>query len=300
MSQSYKQIFRLKVYSPKFIGAFLLFVDLLFNTYHNENIFALRKSLILNPHTMEPTREHNSHPDSSRKKGMLGLIVILAGLALLLLNTGFISENLRHIIISWPMLLLAIGVISLIGAENRVPGIILMLIGGFFLFPRLFDLNINFSHLFWPLILICLGVLILFRRFPHPSNWKQRLGTSPRNAAAASDQGYIFEDHIFSGTEKRIVNSDFKGGRINVLFGGVKLDLSQAGLAEGTNELEVNVVFGGATIILPCDWKIQLKNTSIFGGFSDKRFCIKESSDPSRFLVIKASAIFGGGEIKTY
>ena len=249
---------------------------------------------------MEPHPEHKSHYDNYQKKGMLGIIVILAGLALLLFNTGFIPDYFRHIIISWPMLLVAIGIVSLIGAENRIPGIILVVIGGFFLFPRIFDLNINFAHLFWPLILICLGILILFRRFPHPRDWSHRLGTSPRNVTAASDQGFVFEDHIFSGTEKRIINKEFKGGRVNVIFGGIKLDLTQASLAEGTHDLEVNVIFGGATIIVPCEWKIQLKNTSVFGGFSDKRFCIKEAADPSRVLTIRASAVFGGGEIKTY
>ncbi|MCX6281671.1 MAG: DUF5668 domain-containing protein [Bacteroidetes bacterium] len=249
---------------------------------------------------MDPNPENKTHYDNYRKKGMLGIIVILAGLALLLFNTGFLPYYFRHIIISWPMLLVAIGIVSLMGAENRVPGIILIVVGGFFLFPRIFDLDINFAHLFWPLILISIGVLILFRKFPHPRDWKHRMGPSSQNSAAASDQGYIFEDHIFSGTEKRIINKDFKGGRVNVIFGGVKIDLTQATLAEGSNELEVNVVFGGATIIVPCEWKIQLKNTSIFGGFSDKRFCLKEAADPSRVLIIKASAVFGGGEIKTY
>ncbi|TRZ69556.1 MAG: hypothetical protein D4R97_09710 [Bacteroidetes bacterium] len=298
--QSYEQILILKETCPQFVGAFPQFVDFSFICDRSYNTFAFRKMLILKSNTMEPNSEHKTHYDSSQKKGMLGIIVILAGLALLLLNTGFIPYFLRHIIISWPMLLIAIGVISLIGAENRIPGIILIVIGSFFLFPRIFDLDINFAHLFWPLILICVGILILFRRFPHPREWKHRMGPSAGNTTAASDQGHIFEDHIFSGTEKRIVNKEFKGGRVNVIFGGIKLDLSQASLAEGTNDLELNVIFGGATIIVPCDWKIQLKNTSIFGGFSDKRFCVKEPSDQSRILVIRASAVFGGGEIKTY
>lgn len=249
---------------------------------------------------MEPRPEHKTRYDSHQKKGMLGIVVILAGLALLLFNTGFLPDYFRHILISWPMLLIAIGVVSLMGSGNRVPGIILIVIGGFFLLPRIFDLNMNFASLFWPLVLMCVGVLILFRRFPHPRQWKHNMGTSPENAATASDQGYIFEDHIFSGTEKRIINKEFKGGRVNVIFGGAKLDLTQASLAEGINELEINVVFGGATIIVPCEWKIQLKNTSIFGGFSDKRFCVKESPEPTKVLLIKASAVFGGGEIKTY
>jgi predicted membrane protein len=248
---------------------------------------------------MEPHPEHKTHDDNSRRKGFLGIIIVLAGLSLLFFNTGLFPGYFRHIIFSWPMLLLVIGVVSFFGSESRIPGIILILIGSFFLVPRIFDLDISFAHIFWPLILISVGILVLFRRFPHPGQWKRRMSNSPGSAAAA-DQGFVFEDHIFSGTEKRIVNKYFKGGRINVLFGGIKLDLSQALLAEGTNDLEVNVVFGGATIIVPCEWKIQLKNTSIFGGFSDKRFCIKEATDQTRVLVIKASAVFGGGEIKTY
>jgi len=160
---------------------------------------------------MEPHPEHKSHYDNYRKKGLLGVIIIFAGLALLLFNTGIFPEYFRHIIFSWPMLLLIIGIVSLIGSENRIPGVILMLIGGFFLMPRVFDFNISFTHLFWPLILICLGILILVRRFPHPGHWKQRLANSP-NAGAALDQGYVFEDHIFSGTEKRIISKEFRGG----------------------------------------------------------------------------------------
>jgi hypothetical protein len=52
--------------------------------------------------------------------------------------------------------------------------------------------------------------------------------------------------------------------------------------------------------VVPSDWKVQLKMTSILGGFNDKRTFIKESPDPSRILIIKGTAIFGGGEIKSY
>jgi predicted membrane protein len=249
---------------------------------------------------MEPNNENKNYHDSHRKKGILGIIVILAGTALLLVNTGIIPHFLRHIVISWPMLLIAIGFLSLVVSENRLPGSILILVGGFFLFPRIFGLDISFASIFWPLLLISLGVLILFRRFPHPGKWKPNPGAQPLGTEGAADQGYVMEDHIFSGTEKKIVNKDFRGGRINTIFGGVKLDLTQCSLAEGTQVLEVNVVFGGATLIVPCEWKIQLKNTSVFGGFTDKRYCIKENPDSNSMLIIKASSVFGGGEIKTY
>ena len=77
-------------------------------------------------------------------------------------------------------------------------------------------------------------------------------------------------------------------------------DVIQATLADGVSELEVNTIFGGVTLIVPADWKVQLKMTSIMGGFSDKRSYVKENSDPSRVLIIKGSTIFGGGELKSY
>ena len=36
------------------------------------------------------------------------------------------------------------------------------------------------------------------------------------------------------------------------------------------------------------------------GGFSDKRLVIKEAADPNKVLIVRGSAIFGGGEIKSY
>ncbi|MCK9422330.1 MAG: cell wall-active antibiotics response protein [Bacteroidales bacterium] len=234
------------------------------------------------------------HEESRQiKKYTLGVIVIIAGLLLLLVNTGFLPYEFQHILISWQMLLIAIGIVSLFSSESRTPGTILILIGVIFILPRIFDLPFNAMHLFWPLILIAIGVLILFRRIPH-GPWHPGINrqSQPR------DDGYIFEDNIFSGTKNRIIQQVFRGGHINCIFGGSELDLSQATLAEGINELEVNTIFGGVTITVPSDWKVQLKITSILGGFTDKRTYLKESPDPSRILIIKGSVIFGGGEIK--
>lgn len=247
---------------------------------------------------MEPNEQ--KHEDRRQiKKYSFGVIVIIAGLILLLGNTGILPYELQHIIISWQMLLIAIGVVSLFTSESRTPGSILILIGGIFILPRIFQFFFNYSfdamHLFWPLILIAVGILILFRRMPHHP-WRPGFNRQSQPL----DEGYVHEENIFSGGKQRIMHQVFRGGHINCIFGGSELDLTQATLAEGINELEVNTIFGGVTIIVPADWKIQLKMTSILGGFSDKRAYVKESPDPSRILIIKGSAIFGGGEIKSY
>jgi len=243
---------------------------------------------------MEPNTEKYSN-GRRMKKYALGVVIILAGFILLASNTGFFPYELKHILFSWPMILIAIGMISLFGSESRTPAYILLIIGGIFLLPRIFEVSFDIMHLFWPAILIAIGVLILVKRAPH----RPRMPFNAEAGKQVFDDGYIHEEHIFSGSKTR-VSQLFRGGHVNCVFGGAEIDLTQATLADGINELEVNTIFGGVTIIVPGDWKVSLKTTSILGGFSDKRVHIKEPSDPSRLLIIKGSTIFGGGEIKSY
>ncbi len=157
-------------------------------------------------------------------------------------------------------------------------------------------MTFNVTHLFWPVMLIAIGVLILTRRSPRDL-WHNSFQS---RTSQSLDDGYVHEENIFSGAKQRVIHQVFRGGHINCIFGGSELDLTQATLADGVSELEVNTIFGGVTLIVPADWKVQLKMTSIMGGFADKRSYIKESPDSSKMLIIKGSTIFGGGEIKSY
>lgn len=240
---------------------------------------------------MEP---HKDRPETHITRNFaLGALVIAAGLILLLSNMHILSYEAKHIFFSWQMLLIGIGVISLFGNGNKTPGYILIIIGGVFLIPKIFNLDFNIMSLFWPAILIAIGILILLKRMP------KRPIRQNFSMHDVSPEGYIHEDNIFSGGKQKITH-EFKGGQINCIFGGSEIDLTQATLGEGINDLEVNTIFGGVTLIVPDDWKIQLKMTSILGGFSDKRSFVKDNPDPSRMLIIRGSTIFGGGEIKSY
>jgi len=245
---------------------------------------------------METTNE-NFPKQKQMKKGAFGVIVILAGLLLLAFNFDILSGDFRHVIFSWQMLLITIGLVSLFTSESRTPGLILVFIGGFFIIPEIFDFHISFIKLFWPMLLIGIGVLILFRKgFLSDHHRSRRVMSDPGHI----EEGYLNETNIFSGSKHKIVHQVFKGGRVSNIFGGTEIDLTQATLGEGRNELVIDCIFGGVTVIVPSDWKVVLNISSILGGFSDKRTYIKESTDPSRILVIRGSAIFGGGEIKSY
>lgn len=244
---------------------------------------------------MEPySQKPDSGPDT--RKYILGILVIAAGLLLLVGKLPFFPDRIFHILFSFPMLITAIGAAIYFGGGNRTPGVILMVIGITLMLPRIINPELSSMHFFWPVVLIGIGVLLLYKRIPRRPS--RHTGTHAPNFQTGD--GYIQEEHIFSGGKQRIVHQEFKGGQINVVFGGSEIDLTQSTLGEGVNELEVNAIFGGVTIIVPADWKVQLKMTSIMGGFTDKRFYVKETGDPSRTLVIKGSTIFGGGELKCY
>lgn len=227
------------------------------------------------------------------KKYAFGVIVIIAGFLLLLTNIEVLPYSIRHIFFSWQMLLIVIGVVSLFGKESHLPGSILILVGVFFILPRVFPIPFSMTHLFWPVIIIAIGLIILFKGFG-------RNLFGHREGSLKLEDGFIREENVFGGSKQRVTHESFKGGTISCIFGGSEIDLSQARLAPGEHTLEINAIFGGATVVVPADWKIILKNSAILGGFADKRTYIKESPDPSRVLIIKANAIFGGGEIKSY
>jgi predicted membrane protein len=232
-------------------------------------------------------REHH-HLTSNRP--IIGVILVLVGLFLVLRNTGFFPYAIAHIIFSWPMLLVAIGLVITLGSSgSKSSGIIVMAVGAFFLIPHIFTFDVD---MFWPSIFIIIGVTFIATK---------RRGFNSVTTSGVIGDDYIDYANVFSGGERQIVSENFKGGRISAVFGGMELDLTKAKLAPGRNELEISCVFGGVTFIVPDDWNISITVTPVLGGFNDSRKLIPgRTVDPSRQLVIKGAVVFGGGEIKSY
>jgi hypothetical protein len=106
---------------------------------------------------------------------------------------------------------------------------------------------------------------------------------------------------IFGGGDRIISSQNFKGGRVTAIFGGSKYNMINARLAKGRNIIDIFTVFGGCKFIIPEDWDIKIDVSSVFGGFSDKRSVRRDvPRDPSKELIIKGVAIFGGGDVVSY
>lgn len=225
---------------------------------------------------------------------LLGVVLILIGIAVFFKSLGIFPYETEQIIFSWQMLLIAIGVIMISSSRSRIGGLILILIGGFFLLEEFSGLSGEVRSLFWAFFFIFIGLVIMFRAFRMPLY--RRHWHSP----VSDSLDYVDEIAIFGGSEKRIHSQNFCGGHMTNIFGGSTFDFSDARLASGKHVLDVVSVFGGFKLIVPPDWNIKLEVTAILGGVSDKRTRVNENLSEENVLIVRGIAIFGGGEIKNF
>jgi len=247
--------------------------------------------------TNEKYRDDNSqnrheHHHLQNNRAIIGVILVLVGLFLVMRNTGFFPGFIDHIIFSWPMLLVTIGLVITIGSSGgKTSGVIVMAVGAFFLIPEIFRETFD-VNLFWPSIFIIIGIVFIFSK---------RKGWNSVSLSPQVGDDYIDYVHVFSGGERQIVSDNFRGGKVTAVFGGSEIDLTKAKLAPGVSELELACVFGGTTIIVPDDWNVKIEVVPVLGGFGDSRKLNPgRIIDTTRQLIIKGAVVFGGGEIKSY
>ncbi len=229
---------------------------------------------------------------TQNKRLGLGLVLITIGLIFLLDNLNLIPGRVAHYIFSWEGILIIIGSFILISKSNKTPGIILVAIGLFFLLPDLFYIPGFRMHIWWPLILVILGLMFILRQQGH-----RGFGTR----VPSGDIDYLDDVSILGGGEVIITSDNFKGGKVTAIFGGSSFNFKKATLAEGINVIDLIAMFGGSTFIIPENWNVRVEVTSVFGGFSDKRrFASDTVIDTTGTLVIKGIVLFGGGEVKSY
>lgn len=254
-----------------------------------------------------------------RGRIMGGLLVITAGSLFLAREMG---EAIPEWVFSWKMLLIAIGLhIAVKHSFRRFFWLPFVLVGSIFLITQDIAPELSMSKYLWPAAIIMIGIAIIFKprkkcnpyqynrwkkqQWKH-CNWdecKEKNGEQKHfqySKEAGSPEDYINADIIFSGVKKNIISKDFKGGKINIVFGGAELNLSQSDI-QGKAEIEISQVFGGFKLIVPANWKIKSELETIMSGLEDKRNVRNDVvSETDKVLVLKGSVVFGGIEIKSY
>jgi predicted membrane protein len=227
------------------------------------------------------------------RRVLLGILFVVIGAFLLLTNLGWVPFFFPRYIFSWGTFFILAGLFALGNRQNKTPGIVLIAIGTWNLLTKMFDISWWEIRDFWPLILIAIGLAFIFRR--------KAGGRALYDGRSTTSMDFMDEVAVFGGGQRTVLSTNFQGGRITTVFGGLEINLMNATLAEGRNVIDVFTIFGGSTLIVPSDWQVKTEVFALFGGFNDKRTFV---SDPLLYnekeLYIRGFVMFGGGEVKSF
>lgn len=222
-----------------------------------------------------------------------GVAILLVGLIWLLRKMGL---ELPYWLLSWEMLLIAIGAIIGIDTKFKNPtSYILMAIGSVFLIDDVFGIPFRVMDYFWPLLVITVGLVIIFQ-----SRIRAKRVAFNGGGGDSAKGDKLDTISVFNGVKRSVLSKDFQGGEVVTIFGGTELNLMQADFT-GHRHLEVTVLFGGAKLIIPRNWEVRPEVTTIFGGVDDKRLSAVEIiTEDDKILTITGTVVFGGLDIVNY
>lgn len=236
---------------------------------------------------------------ASRTRNVAGGLIVFFGIVLLLFNFDILPYEYKRYVFSWSTLLFVLAIINIVGRKTRVFGYIMLLfsiIAGL----RFVDVIKSYWDVVGPIALVLLGLALLtgrrhVRKKMHTHKWKLEA-----DSPLIEDEQYIHESNVFSGSEKRFGNVEFKGGTINNMLGGCQIDLSAARLAEGDNTLEITSMLGGVSLIIPYNWEVKIKTSSFLAAVDDNRVVTTSSTDllSDRRLIIVGNLFLSGVELK--
>ncbi|MCG8697874.1 MAG: cell wall-active antibiotics response protein [Bacteroidales bacterium] len=241
------------------------------------------------------------YPQSETGRALTGLFILVIGVALIFRSIGLFEYFIDQYIFEWPVILIAAGVISLLSKPNKGPGIILLSLGLVFYLKEINFFHLGFDIVVWQvivaIILLLFGFSLIFLK--KPIHKKDKDKDVYKDSESDDENEIIDEVAVLGGGDRNILTDNFRGGRFIGIFGGSNFYMKGCSLAPGKNVLNVICVFGGFKMVIPEDWNVQIKTTSIFGGINDKR---RYHDDPNIIhanqLIIRGLLIFGGGDIK--
>lgn len=76
------------------------------------------------------------------------------------------------------------------------------------------------------------------------------------------------------------------------------MDLREACLLNEGARMDVTAAFGGVNIIVPPEWKVEVKGIPIFGGWSNKTRGKDYVREEAPVLTLHCFVAFGGVDIK--
>jgi predicted membrane protein len=228
------------------------------------------------------------------------IALITAGALLFLSNLGLLPEfNLWSI---WPLIFVVFGAGKLVSATSsaaRAVGVIFISFGTLFTLVTLGILHVRAHNDSWfvSLVLLTIGSVALIKVLESGNPGKPRVGF-PQEAVESSN--VLKKEVVFGSLKGKVEAADFRGGKLDSVFGSIDLDLRQSQITsvERSATLEVNAVFGSIELRVPETWRVVAHATSVFGSVEDKTLANKSAGFQGPSLFITGAAVFGSVEIK--
>lgn len=216
---------------------------------------------------------------------IMGIFLLVIGVLLGLdkLDLGF---EIDYSITFWSFLAL-MGILMFVNDRKiTIMPSILVFVGIWNVLKDLDLITGSIFALFWPIILVIIGVNLIFER--------GLMSKIPANVQHNTN-GVVYNG-VFSGVEERLTTKDFKGLTANAVFGGVDLDLRDVEIIDNV-QIDVSALFGGVSLTLPEKYNIELVSPmNLFGG-TENKFRGKHE-EGKKTIYIYSRAIFGGVELK--
>lgn len=189
----------------------------------------------------------------------------------------------------WTLFIIIPSFIGLI-TESEKTGSIIGLIIGVLLLLGCQDI-ISFET-FWklliPMILVILGLSIIFKDM---FNSKINRKISELNKNSKSEKNV---SAYFTGQKVAYSKEEFDGINMEVVFGGIKLDLRKAIIKKDV-VINARAIFGGIDILVPENINVVVSSSSMFGGVDNNR---EIKQDNKITIYVNGSSLFGGIDIK--
>jgi predicted membrane protein len=264
---------------------------------------------------------------------VIGIGFVLFGGLLLLDRLDIL--NAAYVLRLWPVILIAIGLQQFFNPRTGPTGermfplnaVIWMAIGGVLLLESLRIVRASIWELFWPAVLIAVGVRLMTRTGPRARVRYRRLrdvapdhasesggrarstsgfGEPLSEAADTLDTGGVVA--ILGGVHRVSAAVPFHGTEVTTFMGGAKIDLRRAIIAPGEEAvLDLFVVIGGCELLVPSTWIVSAPVVAVMGGVEDKRLAqvsnvvqdaTGASAAPPR-LVIRGVVMMGGVTLRS-
>lgn len=244
------------------------------------------------------------HVDMGRSRGsagsiVIGVIFLVVGVALLLDTMRTINFDVWGILDIWWPSILSIWAIARFATRNGsfLGNTILFAVGVLLQLSSL-DIIDGFWSAFWPIVFILSGLSLLRSTFRR----KNSVSSVPPSDGAEGlpyERDYLQLSALMAGSSARVVSKQFKGGSISSIMGALEIDLRSAEIDGNLAVLEVTCVMGGIEIRVPPHWNVTVKGTPILGGIDDETRKYRDENVVGPTLIIDATIVLGGVEIKS-